>query len=323
MALPRDRTVPPNTNGYYHCISRCVRRAWLCGYDKVKDIDYGYRRKWVEERILLLAEAFAVSIYAYAVMSNHLHVVLKVDATAAKEWSDEEVARRWCVVFPSSEDEDATKRRIAHIAASPEMVAKYRSRLSNLSWYMRCLNEPIARRANLEDDCTGRFWEGRFKAVALLDERAFLAAMVYADLNPIRAQMTTSPKKSDHTGIQKRIRKLTGNQLLAKKSLEPIAGVKQEGLHLRNTDYVALVDFTGRQWHHGKRGQIPRATRSVLLDMKIDPEQWQEQVKSFGTRQITAMGTLAALIEMAVNTGRAWIAGMGLARILERPAGVF
>ncbi|WP_146151857.1 transposase [Ahniella affigens] len=100
MALPRDRTVPPNTNGYYHCISRCVRRAWLCGYDKVNDIDYGYRRKWVEERILLLAEAFAVSIYAYAVMSNHLHVVLKVDASAAKDWSDEEVARRWCVGPP-------------------------------------------------------------------------------------------------------------------------------------------------------------------------------------------------------------------------------
>ena len=261
-----------------------------------------------------------MSIYAYAVMSNHLHVVLKVDAAVSKDWSDEEVAQRWCRVFPGTEEAEARSQRVVNIAASPELVEKFRERLRNLSWFMRCLNEPIARRANREDRCTGHFWEGRFKSQALLDERALLAAMVYADLNPIRAKMTTSLQKSDYTGIQRRIRLLKGQALLSAMPILPVVGVAQEGLSLKNKHYIALIDYTGRQWHHGKRGRIPSAARSVLIDLKIDPEQWQEQVRSFGSRQVTAMGALESLLQFAIDTGRKWVAGIGLARQNQRPA---
>ena len=44
---------------------------------------------------------------------------------------------------------------------------------------MRVLNQSIARMANAEDQVTGRFWEGRFKSHALLDEAAVLTAMAY------------------------------------------------------------------------------------------------------------------------------------------------
>ncbi|WP_146152070.1 hypothetical protein [Ahniella affigens] len=57
-------------------------------------INYEHRREWVENRLFMLAEVYSVLIYAYAVMSNHLHVVLKTDASAAAGWSDEEVASR-------------------------------------------------------------------------------------------------------------------------------------------------------------------------------------------------------------------------------------
>ena len=77
MTTARSHLVDPYTPGFYHCISRCVRRAWLCGIDPYDGKSYEHRREWVEQRLLELAEIFAVGIHAYAVMSNHVHVVLQ------------------------------------------------------------------------------------------------------------------------------------------------------------------------------------------------------------------------------------------------------
>ncbi|WP_460312562.1 transposase, partial [Aliiglaciecola aliphaticivorans] len=95
MPLPRKRQISLSDTPYYHCVSRCVRRAFLCGEDKLTGKSYEHRRQWVEDRLLFLTTVFAIEVCAYAVMSNHTHVVLHVNSDKAKHWTDREVAQHW------------------------------------------------------------------------------------------------------------------------------------------------------------------------------------------------------------------------------------
>lgn len=173
--------------------------------------NFNHRRGWIESRILELAGVFAIDIAAYAVMSNHYHIVVRIDGERAKKWTDEEVLNRWTQLFTGPLfvqrylSEERTDMDVSQLASVSTWAATYRERLHDLSWFMRVLNESIARMANREDECTGRFWEGRFKSQALLDEHALLTAMAYVDLNPIRAAMAETPEQSDHTSVQQRI----------------------------------------------------------------------------------------------------------------------
>ena len=212
MPQPRKRLVSLADTPYYHCISRCVRRAFLCGIDAHSGFDFSHRRGWIVERMKKLAGLFAIDLCAYAVMSNHYHVIIRVDREQALSWSDVEVAKRWLQVFTGPElaqrfikDEMLSVGELDRVKV---WIDSWRKRLHDLSWFMRCLNEPIARMANREDHCKGRFWEGRFRSQALLDERALLACMAYVDLNPIRAALAGTPEASDFTSIQERINSL-------------------------------------------------------------------------------------------------------------------
>ena len=177
MTTARSLLVDSESPGYYHCISRCVRRAWLCGIDPYDGNSYEHRREWVEHRLLELAQIFAVSIYAYAVMSNHVHVVLRIDPSGATAWTAEETATRWVQLFPATVDGEidpiACRTKEQSLLGNPERLEVCRQRLGSLAWFMRSLNEPIARRANREDSCTGRFW-GRILHPA---NPAFLTSM--------------------------------------------------------------------------------------------------------------------------------------------------
>ncbi len=205
--LPRAMVVDPVDVGVYHCISRCVRRAFLCGVDAVSGKSFEYRRQWIQDRMRWLAGIFGIDVLAFAVMSNHLHIVLRNRPDVIAGWSDDEVAQRWWRLFPLRREADGSP-------AEPEdhelqmlvaRVESLRSRLADVSWFMRCLSEGIARRANREDDCTGRFWEGRYKCQPLLDEAAIVACMAYVDLNPIRAGIAVTPEASTFTSAHERI----------------------------------------------------------------------------------------------------------------------
>jgi len=121
MTQARALLVPPRQAGHYHCVTRCVRRAWLCGEDKLTRRDFSHRKDIVERRILGLGGLFSVGIYAYAVMSNHVHVVLTVQPDQANQWSADEVVERWLRLFPSRQEKRMKERRAAMLADPARM----------------------------------------------------------------------------------------------------------------------------------------------------------------------------------------------------------
>ena len=307
MPEPRYRQVSIEDTPYYHCISRCVRRAFLCGEDSLSGFSFEHRRQWIADRIKLLCSVFAVDLCAYAIMSNHYHIVIRLDVEKVKAWSVEEVARRWMQVFTGPllmhqylGNADLTEAELDRVS---ELFLTWRERLADLSWFMRCINEPIARMANAEDHCTGRFWEGRFKSQALLDPRAVLACMAYVDLNPIRAAIARTPEQSDYTSIQERILQPAGT------SLRPFAEQEADGIPFNLKDYLELVDWGGREIKRNKRGYIPASVPPIFTRLRMNASPVlvylaKDVIPGFG-----ALGPVSMLKAFARSVGRSFIKG--------------
>jgi hypothetical protein len=151
----------------------------------------------------------------------------------------------------------------------------YRQRLTDISWFMRILNEGIARKANEEDNCTGRFWEGRFKSQALLDDAAIIACMAYVDLNPVRAKIASTPEKSSYTSIQRRIKAaIQGKQ--PSNLLNFVGNAhkdKTKGLLFNFNEYIELIEVTGRCIRADKCGYIEENQPEILTRLNISTEQ--------------------------------------------------
>ena len=260
MATPRHQLVDPDNPLFYHVISRCVRRSWLCGIDRQNRRNYNHRKDWLERRLRQLGCAFAVDVYAYAIMSNHFHLVVYLDPSAPRRWSDFEVAERWLRVCPPKKpdgtiDEGLLELQRDLIVADSARVEQLRGKLASLSVFMKLLKQPIARRANIEDDCKGHFFEQRFYSGALLSEEAVLAAMAYVDLNPIRAKIAKTIADAKHTSIHERLRE---TEIDLSAYLRPvIAGIDAEPpFHERLDDYIerleVLVSSSDNRWSPAK-----------------------------------------------------------------------
>ena len=209
MTQPRKLLIALDQTSWFHVCSRCIKRSFLMGEDKYTGKNYEHRREWIADKLAELSDIFSIDIAAYAIMSNHYHLVLHIDAQKVKNWSDKTVIRRWMMLFKGNELalkvlKNKSISRAEQMVVD-EIVKQWRERLGSISWFMRCLNEHIARLANAEDQCSGRFWEGRFKSQALLDEDALLTCMAYVDLNPIRAKMAASVETSEYTSAYERI----------------------------------------------------------------------------------------------------------------------
>jgi hypothetical protein len=338
MGLPRSKYVEEGQEGIFHCFSRCVRRAYLNGYDTVTHQDFSHRKAWIVNHMKFLASIFAIDVCAFAVLANHFHNILRTRPDLAASWSDHEVAVRWLQLCPRK---PRSKKRpdlpiedqISALLASPQRIAQLRKRLCSLSWFMGRLNEFIARAANAEDKVKGHFWESRFKCQVLLDDVALIACMVYVDLNLIRAGLAATPEDSDFTSIQQRIRVWqennrvpmearslpivqTGSKPQVESWLCPIASDSQRRgiLNMSETQYFDLVDQSGRILRQGKRGSIDPDMAPILSRIGAKPEAWIDTISRFGSKFRLAAGRHVNLRNFANKIGVHWLLGVSMAR---------
>lgn len=315
----------------FHLINRCVRRTFLCGIDENTGRDFSHRKDWIRDRLEVLAGIFAIDVMGFAVLSNHMHVVARTRPDLVKTWSDDEVAVRWWNLFPLRRQQDGspaepTEFELNHIRNDASGLKEKRKRLSNVSWFMKCLSEPIAKRGNREEDVTGHFWETRFRVQPLLDEMAIAACMAYVDLNPVRASIAEAPETSDFTSAQARIKDRHKAQIsctaeaqavktedgehagwLAPVELQPQPKknacdqqtprrASDKGCLFTSLDqYLHLLDWTGRQLRRDKPGAIATDLEPILERLDCTADSWLDLVRNFRRRFRTEAGRPAVL----------------------------
>jgi hypothetical protein len=318
VTTARSHLIDPTRTGCYHLVSRCVRRAFLCGRE------HDHRRQWIEDALREQASLFAIEILAYAVMSNHLHLVVKVHPQRAGAWTALEVAERWTALFPLRGDDGAPiapeKRYLDALSLNEAWVAERRSRLASISWLMKVIKERIARRANAEDGCTGHFWEGRFQSVALLDQAAVIACRASVDLNPIRARRCDRPERSARTSVHERIRQRSNQRAGVPVATRPIVAsldrctpwsdefARLVARPISTDDYLELVDQTGRIVRGDKKGGIPLVLAPILRRLDLDLDGWLSAMASGGRFTGSAVGTLKSRASEAAVRGARWLA---------------
>ena len=257
-----------------------------------------------------LANIFSIAVGGFTIMDNHLHVLVRIDPERAEAWSDEEVVQRWAKLYPPRDAKrkplPATKAWIEERLQNPEWIAQTRQRLQSLSWFMKCLKEPLAKKANRDDKVRGAFFEERFKSIAIADEQALLAVCVYIDLNPVAAGIAPVPEQSPHTSIKQRVDHVKAqgrtDELIAAPELSALASLVAGGLEdslwlcpiedrrgldssregmfvgLPLKSYLLLVDYTGRMFRHGK-ARISAELAGIFERLGCPADRWSARLE--------------------------------------------
>ena len=326
--LSRAEIFDPSEIVAVHTMARTNRRCFLMGEDQFTGKNFDHRKRWLEDKLKHLAANFGIDLLAFSCLANHFHLVLRSRPDVVKTWDDTEVARRWWSLCPQRKIKseidgkknwvpvEPTEWDLNSIRNDPVKLATVRSRLSDISWWMRLLCQYIALRANGEEGKgLGRFWQSRFKAVRILDEESLLACAAYVDLNPIRAALAETLEASDYTSVQRRITALKENVAAIHDSnasnsvtianraddfLSPISIDEKNDplscrpsrngkrcsdkgfLALSDAEYLTILDWIARNTVTGKRGQTPVGAPPVFQRLGIDAQEWSRMVKDFG-----------------------------------------
>lgn len=250
------------------------------------------------QRLNLLGSVFALEVHAYAIMSNHFHLVIYTDPSEPDRWTDEMVVERWLTACPPKDykgDHDRVRAEMLRQRwlNDPESLSKLRSKLGSVSLFMKLLKQPIARRANTEDECTGHFFEQRFYSGALLDDKAIVASMAYVDLNPIRSKITEHLEGCRDTSIEQRLVHSAGR---LEEYLAPVISGMRE---------PKRVPITLERYCELLRSYGSPAKRQSISTSQV----WTDRLSVVQRRQ-RAYGSVQAIAT--------WLAARGLA-VRERP----
>jgi hypothetical protein len=316
------------------------------GRDFVTGRSFDHRREWVQNRLCWLASIFAFDHLNFAILGNHLHVLVRNRPDIRDAWTDEEVVRRWLRLFPLRNPRgkplELTPEVLCELVQDQEWLTERRRRLGDISWFMRCLSEDIANRANAEEEISSRFWQGRFRMVRILDEAGLLACAMYIDLNPIRARLAETPETSFFTSVYIRLQamKLQGETLAGRSDcgnepsatsseapdcwLSPVELVESTEvdvspptqrasnlgyLSVTFAKYLSLLDWTGREIRSDKRGSIPADLAPIFERLGINGEIWVDAICNFSRWFKTAVGRAEQVAQEATRAGRQYLHG--------------
>lgn len=350
MTRPRKEIIDESQPGFYHIIVRCVRQAFLCGYDKYSKRNFDHRKAWIRDRLKHLAGIFGVQVYSYAILCNHYHLALRNRPDWVASWSKKEVARRWWKLFPkrrkaNGEPARPSKEELKELMKDVGLLARAREQLSSISFFMQLQNQYIATIANREDGCKGRFFDGRFKCTRLEDVPVVAVCMQYIDLNPVRAGMAKSLDESEYTSaferlmgekarlrvrayerkrrkgesLSKRQRALLKSERKKLRESQWLAGLDEKGspfVGFEVTEYLAMVEAAGRRMRRGKRGWVPDSVPPLLERLELDTESWLEVVEGFGRLFFRVAGKAGSMAMAAEKAGRKTYHGVRACRRL-------
>ncbi len=206
----RDEVYSDEESCVVHCYNRCVRQEFLLGLDEKTGEDRSYRKQWLVDRLESLVTTFAIDVLDFAIMDNHFHVLLRNHPEIRDEFTPREIAVRWLSLYPGRRIDEFTSTgptdtEIEALMNNAEQIEIIRKRIGSISWFMSALSEPIARRANIEDNVSGKFWENRFKAERMLDDASTLACSIYINLNHIRAKKANLAEEGLEASIRQRL----------------------------------------------------------------------------------------------------------------------
>lgn len=344
MACPRSEVVTVGAPAIYHIYSRCVRRAFLCGYDAFSGKSFEHRKRMILERLKFLVSIFCIDVLGYALMSNHVHLLLRTARERLDAMTDEEIARCWlalypCKTIPHPRGESFNENRVEALLYRRDYLQIIRMRLGDISWFMKSLNEYVSRKANKEDECKGSFWEGRFKCQRIEDQAALLICSMYIDLNPIRVGARDTPEESKYTGAYDRIQ-----SMLARKQLDVLRAANVASINeikelrekatmdswlapideRRSSDgflsvdqdaYLEFLDVTGRMIKKKGTAAIPLHLADILTRIGIKEKNLLKSTENYGKNFAKFSGTDMSLQKVAKSLNKSWVKGMQAARI--------